>query len=133
MTKQIIETFPQTIEFDSVYTSCIEDLLSTLNIRVRVGNKTMEYQFYDILEYNQVFVDANIPSQLCIQTKSQALQELLERAPEIVTLDPELPPYKHYVWNINGTEFSLFATEYVKQDVFMEVYREQEKVKQIIV
>ena len=77
-------------------------------------------------------MDANAPSQLCIQTKNQALQELLERAPEIVTLDPELPPYKHYVWNINGMEFNIFSTEYVKKGTFMEAYREQEKVKQII-
>ena len=35
MTKQIIETFPKDIEFDSTFLSCIEDILPTLSLRIK--------------------------------------------------------------------------------------------------
>ena len=133
MTKQIIETFPQTIEFDTTFLSCIEDILPTLSIRIKVNNKPIEYRFYRILEYNQAFLDTKKPSQLYFHSEGEALTKLLNRAPEVISSDVDLSEYKHYVWQVNKVVLNIFAAGYVTEDCFTEIYREQEKVKQIIV
>ena len=140
MNQKTIETFPENTVLDSTYLMCIEEVFPYLSFRLKIENEPIEIVFYDVFEYNQQSLDTPLPPQLLIQTESTSLKELIRVESEYRKYyDDEMEPpqmdfseCKHYIYYIDHYQFNIFAAGYKKENGFLEKYREQEKVKQII-
>lgn len=126
MENKVVEVFKTEVELDGSYLSCISELLNTLVLRVKFENKEMEYRFYDVVEYSQI-MEANELSEIVMINSSEWQAKLINQSSDV-----GITSINHYLFKMKNYSFHILGPGYVKEEGFVEVYAEQQTIKDLV-
>ncbi|UKB82366.1 hypothetical protein LF887_15280 [Chryseobacterium sp. MEBOG06] len=138
MKKKILEEFDEII-LDSYWIRVVDDyedpVFYLVDIRIRVDHHLKSYYFHGLSEmYQKTRLVQEPKNYLAIdETGNWAgvfMKKNKEKEAEYMEINGKL--LKHYIFQIGETEFNILAEGYQADDGFREMFREQEKIKNLV-
>lgn len=138
MKNKILEKFDK-IKLDSYWIRVVDDhedpTYYLIDIRVISKGNLKSYYFYGLAEMYQKSIQIQEQKNYLIIDETSNWSEIFidknkKETSEYLNINEEL--LKHYIFRIGEIEFNILAEGYNIDDNFREMFREQEKIKNLV-